>query len=344
MDDSEKVNGCPSPEESQRHLDSLLRAQSLMHDRVIGVADGHYPGCFIDGPAGRGKTHEVLETLRRHGISPVYHTGHLTPIGLFELIESNADQVIVLDDVHILFHNPIAQQILLAALGKMDEHGTRYVTYRRMDVVRTVPFTGGLICISNAGLADIGGSRVPFIKALLSRIHSLEYSPTREQIIALLRYLIKDGWQSPVSGMSLTADQCHQVLEFTLDQCRQLGREPELRLVMDKALPDFAHWKQGETETHWEDLIRSSFEERTVVPRRETRLHAGLTRAHHRDREQAILQELLQQHDTAAARIAEFAQRTGKDRRTYYRRLKELEKTGAVDPSPSVDDADLSNE
>ena len=81
------------------HLERFQRRQTIIRDRVRGVAGGHYPGAYIFGPAGTGKTHTVRTALRTIGAPHVYHSGHVTPMGLFELLAEHPSSTLVLDDV-----------------------------------------------------------------------------------------------------------------------------------------------------------------------------------------------------------------------------------------------------
>jgi hypothetical protein len=54
------------------------------------------------------------------------------------------------------------------------------------------------------------------------------------------------------------------VAEFLVRECRKRGTRLTIRLFIDSALPDFRLWKAGETENHWEDLVRVSVAEKFV--------------------------------------------------------------------------------
>jgi hypothetical protein len=102
-----------------------------------------------------------------------YQRGHLTPMGLFELIAEHPDEVIVLDDLAAVLKNDIALQILLSAL----EHPTsrdrsRVVKYRRQGREVRAVFRGGIVCISNKELHN-----EELLGAFKSRVHTLNYDP-----------------------------------------------------------------------------------------------------------------------------------------------------------------------
>ena len=126
----------------------------------------------VFGPPGVGKTFDVREFLRRDGFPYCYHAGHVTPLGLFDLLHKHNDKLIVLDDVAELLRNRIALQILLAALGNQPG-GQRVVSYRRYKRTR-MPFMGGLILILNSALGSD-----PLLYALKSRVETFEIRSKR---------------------------------------------------------------------------------------------------------------------------------------------------------------------
>ena len=123
---------------------SLMRQVKIVKDRVRGVVHRKCNGVYLYGRPGTSKTHTVCTTLDNLAVNYAYSNGHLTPIGLFDLIMENRDRVIVIDDVSAIFNQPIALQLLLAALGnRHDDTGVRYVRYKTARGDEVVAFRGG---------------------------------------------------------------------------------------------------------------------------------------------------------------------------------------------------------
>jgi Cdc6-like AAA superfamily ATPase len=114
-------------------LAELHRRQAIVRDYVRSVAHQYATGLYLYGRPGTAKTYSVKAVLENEIKEPyIYQRGHLTPMGLFELIAAQTDELIVLDDLRPLLKSDVAQQILLSAL----EHPTtkdrsRIVKYRR---------------------------------------------------------------------------------------------------------------------------------------------------------------------------------------------------------------------
>lgn len=302
-------------------LAELNRRLTVVRDRVRGVALGHNNGFYLHGPAGCAKTYTVIKTLEEEKCTYHYHDGHVTPMGLFDLLAQQHDRVIVLDDVSEIFSQKVAQQILLAALGNApDETGVRIVKYRRQGVDETIHFTGGIIMVSNLEL-----NSGPVLQALKSRVHYLRYSPTDEQVAAMMGVIAAKGWKT------LTSEECTEVADFLIAESKRFGSRLDLRHLVDKAFPDYLQFQNGEADTHWKDLIRTTLEEK-LVDLKHTAPASKLSRAETKVQEQALVREIMAEYETTEKRVAAWQERTSKSERAYYRRLVEVEPVDAEGP------------
>ena len=89
-------------------LAELDRRQAIVRDYVRGVARQYATGLYLLGRPGTAKTHTVRAVLDEE-IREIYtyQRGHLTPMGLFELIGDQADEVIVLDDLGAVLRSAV---------------------------------------------------------------------------------------------------------------------------------------------------------------------------------------------------------------------------------------------
>src|SRR5262249_26851157 len=138
-------------EHQQALRQDLRRRQGVLRDYVRGVARQYATGLYLFGRPGTSKTYTVRDVLDRE-VREIYtyRRGHLTPLGLFEVLADHPDEVIVLDDLASIFRSEVALQVLLSALEppKARDRG-RIVAYKRQGREERVTFRGGLICISN---------------------------------------------------------------------------------------------------------------------------------------------------------------------------------------------------
>lgn len=297
-------------------LEGLNRRLSVIRDRVSGVAMKSHNGFYLFGRAGTSKTHTVRTTLEGIGTKYEYHSGHLTPIGLFELLDTHHDRVIVLDDVSSIFKQTIALQILLAALGTQAAgSGFRIVKYRKKGVEQTVRFTGGIIGISNLELHGDG-----VLTALKSRVNYLKYNPTDEQMEAMIRAVAGNGWSG--KGEAMKPEECLQVAEFLITESHRLSIRLDMRNLVDKGYPDYLQHRNGHAETHWKDLIRTTLEEQ-LVDLQHTAAESS-TREETKRKEQMIAKTLAAEYPDRQSRFDKWFELTGKGERAMYRRMSEV--------------------
>jgi hypothetical protein len=301
-------------------LAELKARQAIVRDLVRGVARQYATGLYLFGRPGTAKTHTVRALLEKEICEPyTYQRGHLTPMGLFELLAEHPDEVIVLDDLAAVLDSDIALQILLSALehpAPGDRTRSRIVRYRRQGRQERVVFRGGIICISNRELHDD-----ELLGAFKSRVHTLDYNPSDAQLGALMLGLAELGW--PHSGEpEISPAEARSVAHFVLGEMLRLGCRFDLRLFVNKALPDYQQWKDDETESDWRDLVTASIEEHLVAVR-----HANErpSRAARKQDEHALLREIMREYENRADRVRAWTERTGKSARAFYRRIGEMQ-------------------
>jgi hypothetical protein len=297
----------------------LRKRQAVLRDYVRAVAKQYANGLYLHGRPGTAKTHTVREVLEQEIREIyVYQRGHLTPMGLFELIADNADEVIVLDDLGAVLKSDVALQILLSAL----EHPTnrdrsRVVKYRRQGEEQRAIFRGGIICISNRELRDDD-----MLGALKSRVHTLNYDPSDPQLAALMLDIADRGWPIGAANPEIEPEAAHMVARYLIGEMLRLACRFDLRLFVNKALPNYQQWKDGEAESDWRDLITASIEEHLVAVRHSE--DPPVSREARKEEEQAIVQEIMREHASRDERVRAWIKRTGKSERAFYRRLAEI--------------------
>lgn len=306
-------------EHSTSLLADLERRQGIVRDYVRGVAGQYATGLYLFGRPGTAKTHTVRKVLDEE-IREIYtyQRGHLTPIGLFELIAEHPEEVIVLDDLGAVLKSDVALQILLSAL----EHPTsrdrgRVVKYRRKGREDRVVFRGGIVCISNKELHDD-----EMLGAFKSRVHTLNYDPTDAQLGAMMLAIAERGWPSGSACPTIAPETAVDVARHLIGEMLRLDCRFDLRLLVNKAFPDYQQWKDGEAESDWRDLISASIEQHLIAVRHAD--DAPVSREGRKEEERAILQEIIETHPSRDERVRVWIERTGKSERAFYRRLAEM--------------------
>jgi hypothetical protein len=303
------------------NLQQLERRLSVVRDRVRGVAWRHHSGFYLFGRPGTSKTFTVQKTLAETRVGSHYVLGHLTPLGLFDLLAEHHNRIVVLDDVSHLLTQVASLQILLAALGNQGDAGARMICYKRQGRERKISFTGGLICISNLDLHQGG-----LIQALKIRMHYLRHDPTDDQIAALMRHIACRGWQGKEAR--LTPVECLEVAEFLIAESKRLNSRLDIRHLVEKAFPDFLQHRDGDAESHWKDLVTTTLEEAVVELRHSLPNRQG--RNEELEAEYRIVRAILAEFQSPTDRLAAWEERTHgqKSSRAFYRRSQELRGRG----------------
>lgn len=121
------------------------------------VINGHQPSVLLTGGPGIGKSYLIRKQLKKHGLVEgdyIIASGHSTPLGLYQLLHDNRDSLIVLDDCDSVWNDPVAVNLLKAAL---DSYDSRFISWHsskaeQMELERCFEFTGRIIFISNLSI------------------------------------------------------------------------------------------------------------------------------------------------------------------------------------------------
>jgi hypothetical protein len=170
----------------------------FVENLVSMIAQGLTPSAVITGEGGLGKTYTVNKTLVASGLQDLTELGALavgsvvskrnsficvkgysTAKGLYRTLYENKDSVIVFDDCDSILKDPVATNLLKAAL---DSYGKRILTWNAEsfrgedDLPRSFEFSGRVVFISNLGQDKID-------QAIRSRSMMVDLSMTEDQKI-----------------------------------------------------------------------------------------------------------------------------------------------------------------
>lgn len=217
------------------------------------VAAGVQPSMIITGEGGLGKTHTVVNTLQKAGLVDVtllddefdvsdirsfkVVKGFSTAKGLFRTLYENRNGVIVFDDIDNIHKDPMATNILKAAL---DSYSVRTISWnsesRDEDLPRSFEFEGSVIFISNLPSHKID-------QAIRSRSMVVDLSMTRDEKIQRMEHIMQEPSFMPGVSLKFKQDALDLIANTTN------AKEISLRTLISVC-------KVRATGDGWEDLAR----------------------------------------------------------------------------------------
>lgn len=233
---------------------------AILEDFVDMVATKTIPSAVITGQGGLGKSHTVFASLAKAGLKPLDELpigavvdpaftsksyavvkGFSTAKGLYRTLYENKDRLVVFDDCDSILKDPVAANLLKAALDSYDK---RVITWNAEsafggedDLPRSFLFTGGVIFISNMPMYKIP-------QAIISRAMPADVSMTRVEIIERMTSIVKAG--DFMAGFEMAHKL--EALDFiAANSTRPEVKEINLRTLINvtkarTAKPD--HWKR----------------------------------------------------------------------------------------------------
>jgi hypothetical protein len=293
---------------------SLEKKLQLVRDLVTAVAKGFKTGLFLYGSGGVGKSYTVLRQLEQLEASYQLFNGRMTGKGLFKVLQAAPDAIHVLEDMERITKDPDAQGVLRSAVWAQPGHDRLVTWTTATDGAQRFIFRGGLILISNRPLADL-----PELRALATRIEVHRLEVTEAELTALMRELATKGFGQRGKTL-LRSDECLQVTEHLLRECRTAGCPLDLRL-QQKSFQTYLQWQSDHCHCDWRDLIAASVREATYHFRHETN---PLPLEARRKQRRNLLREILSQTEDVEGQMRLYEEQTGASRSDFYRRKSEV--------------------
>ncbi len=305
----------------KRELASLEKKFQMLRDLTTAVAQRFKNGLFLYGDGGVGKSYTVLTHLKYLDATYLLFNSRMTAKGLFLALKHAPDSIHVLEDMERLTKDADAQGVLRSSLWAQPGHD-RVVTWTTAkDGQERFVFRGGLILISNRPLADL-----PELRALATRIEVHRLDVTDTEMAALMRELASRGYQQE-GKLAISPEQCFQVTEHLLAECRTAGCRLDLRL-QQKSFQTYLQWDQEWSASDWRDLVAASVREATYHFRHEMNM---TPREDRRAQRRNVLRQIIADNPTNAQRQEElYLEQTGFKRADFFRRKSEVQ-TGEFD-------------
>jgi len=235
-------------EESDEAIVERIRERfDMLKDMTKAVKKGDVRAMIVSGPPGVGKSHGVEEVLERYdtltslGASQKYDVvkGAMSPIGLYVKLFNykDKDNVLVFDDCDAIFEEPLALNILKAALDSKKKRTIHWNTdsfkLRNEGVPDSFEFKGSAIFITNLDFRDVKSKKIrSHLEALESRCHYMDLTIKSERDKMLrIKQVIMDGM---LDAYKLSDEVKQEIIDF-VDINKKRLRELSLRTVLKVA-------------------------------------------------------------------------------------------------------------
>jgi hypothetical protein len=227
-------------EQIRQKLTERFNALNTIADQTV---NGKNKALIVSGPAGVGKSHNVLQAARafeERGGKVGVIKGFVRPTGLYRVLYNHSAQndVIIFDDADSAFNDPVSLNILKAACELSDNRRISWLSETKMldeegdKLPRTFEFSGNIVFITNLdmqALTEKGHSLAPHFEALMSRSLYIDLGmKTKRDCIVRIKQVVESG---ALSTHGITSADAAEILEFIEDNSNKL-RELSLRLVV----------------------------------------------------------------------------------------------------------------
>jgi hypothetical protein len=235
-------------EESDAEIIERIRERfNMLKEMTKAVKKGAVRAMIVSGPPGVGKSHGVEEVLERYdtlatlGGGKKYDIvkGAMSPIGLYVKLFNykDKDNVLVFDDCDAIFEEPLALNILKAALDSKKKRTIHWNTdsfkLRNEGVPDSFEFKGSAIFITNLDFHDIKSKKIrSHLEALESRCHYMDLTIKSEKDKMLrINQVIRDGM---LDAYDIDDEVKEEIIDF-VDMNKNRLRELSLRTVLKVA-------------------------------------------------------------------------------------------------------------
>lgn len=250
------------PEETEAEirvkLTERFNALSLIADQTV---NGKNKALIVSGPAGVGKSHNVLQAARKfeeRGGKVGIVKGFVRATGLYRMLLNHSahNDVVIFDDADSAFNDQISLDILKAACELSDNRRISWLTETKMldeegdRLPRSFDYSGNIVFITNTdmqGQVDRGAALAPHFSALMSRSLYIDLGmKTKKDCIVRIKQVVETN---ALSSHGISVSSAQEILAFVEEHSDRL-RELSLRLVVK-----IGHLKRN-NPTSWKSLAK----------------------------------------------------------------------------------------
>ena len=245
-------------DEIRAKLTERFSALNLISQQTV---NGKNKALIVSGPAGVGKSHNVLLAARefeKRGGKVGVIKGFCRPTGLYRALYDHSAQndVLIFDDADSAFGDPVSLNLLKAACELSENRRISWMAETKMltdegdRLPRTFEYSGNIVFITNIDMqaaVDRGHGLAAHFDALMSRSLYIDLGmKNKRDCIVRIKQVVESG---ALSSHGITSTDAREILGFVEENSDKL-RELSLRLVVK-----IGHLKRN-NPVQWKSLAK----------------------------------------------------------------------------------------
>lgn len=245
-------------DEIRAKLTERFSALNLISSQTV---NGKNKALIVSGPAGVGKSHNVLQAARefeKRGGKVGVIKGFCRPTGLYRALYDHSAQndVLIFDDADSAFGDPVSLNLLKAACELSENRRISWMAETKMltdegdRLPRTFEYSGNIVFITNIDMqaaVDRGHGLAAHFDALMSRSLYIDLGmKNKRDCIVRIKQVVESG---ALSSHGITSTDAREILGFVEENSEKL-RELSLRLVVK-----IGHLKRN-NPVQWKSLAK----------------------------------------------------------------------------------------
>ena len=245
-------------DEIRAKLTERFSALNLISQQTV---NGKNKALIVSGPAGVGKSHNVLQAARefeKRGGKVGVIKGFCRPTGLYRALYDHSahNDVLIFDDADSAFGDPVSLNLLKAACELSENRRISWMAETKMltdegdRLPRTFEYSGNIVFITNIDMqaaVDRGHGLAAHFDALMSRSLYIDLGmKNKRDCIVRIKQVVESG---ALSSHGITSTDAREILGFVEENSDKL-RELSLRLVVK-----IGHLKRN-NPVQWKSLAK----------------------------------------------------------------------------------------
>ena len=238
--EQQPVESTESEAEIREKLKERFAALDLIANQTV---NGKNKALIVSGPAGVGKSHNVLQAARKfeeRGGKVGVIKGFARPTGLYRALYDHSahNDCLIFDDCDSAFSDSICLNLLKAACELSENRRISWMAETKMltdegdRLPRSFEYSGNIVFITNIDMqaaCDRGHGLSAHFEALMSRSLYVDLGmKTKRDSIVRIKQVVESG---ALGSHGITPQDCTEILDFVENNSEKL-REISLRLVV----------------------------------------------------------------------------------------------------------------